>query len=242
MNVLYIVGLVSIILLFIWKKYTSHTKRRNEYIKYLQEQNKKLQTVIQDPSQPIHEMNPENSIQNQDMQAMGMPEFAFILNQLQSKQQPPNTANVEELKEDFVDVNKDDEMSDCELPDFETEETPEKVPLMNERKPPIVLENEGKCSLKPLLESNFADVPEALYDKPSISVSENDPNNEVKAANTDDNRKFLEKDELLEESLEELLQTKQMHCTGIVRTGKNKGSVCGKKANKEGLCKQHLEK
>jgi len=277
MNMIYIVGLISILALFIWKKYTSHTKRRNQYIKYLQEQNQKLQSVIQEEPDASQSMpsstnnlsssesiipdaaqaSGENYIPIQEEEVLGSglptsgrvmgipPELAFMLNQFpgQMNQAEPQV-NIEEVKEDFVDMNdviedSDDDIElvdDCVESEFETKEDPEKIPLDNAK--PEDCKDEGKCCLKPLLEDNFADVPEELYDVPSIRVSENDDSG-IKASNTDDNRKYLSKDEELEEALDDLIQTKQMHCSAVLSTGKNKGSMCGKKTKRDGLCKVH---
>jgi hypothetical protein len=273
MNMMYIIGLVSILILFVWKKYTSHKKRRNQYIKYLQEQNQKLQAVIQEEPSPSQSMpdetnkfsssNVDNPILNEKeiqidiqnpAQMMGLPqELAFMIN-MQNQNQGQvnqNEANVEDITEDFIDIREAQEeeededvevVSDCEIPEFETERDPEKVPL--DQLSPLTKETcelNGKCSIQPLIEENFADIPIELYDKPSISVSQNDDSG-IKASNTDDNRKYLEKDEILEESLDALIQTKQMHCTAILKSGSNKGGMCGKSAKRDGLCKMHHSK
>lgn len=261
MEAMYIIGLVSILFLFIWKKYTTHTKRRNEYIKYLQEQNQKLQSVIQEEeprstpsmpdltdgypndminveSEPIQEDVVE--INESSTKTMEIPpEISFMLHQFPGQTNETLT-KIEEIDDDFVDMNDEESDDNCEEPYFETDEDPEKVPLDN-----LVYENDndendddGKCCLKPLLEENFVDVPDALYDKPSTTVSENDDSG-IKAANSDDNRKYLDKDEELEESLDALIQTKQMHCTAILTSGKNKGNMCKKNAKMDGLCKIH---
>jgi len=284
MSLIYIVGLAGILFLFLWKKYTSHTKRRYQYIKYLEEQNRKLESLIQEP-QPIQSMSvptdsyskSENTSENQtdshpDMseeieietvvKAEFPPDIAMMLKGLTGSlnESIKGGAEVEDVTEEFVDVRDIQDESDveivddtkqensedrsitdyiCEVPEFETEEDPEKVPLSSlNPKTNDECKDNGKCEIKPILEENFADVPEELFDRPSITVSQNDDSG-VKAANTDDNRMYLERDEYLEESLDDLIQTKQMHCTAILKSGDNKGKICGKKSKRNGLCKVH---
>lgn len=280
MNNLYIIGLACVLFLFLWKKYTLYTKRRNEYIKILQEQNKKLEEAIQQGNSPhpinsmphstngLSQSSPIETVQVESVQ-VDLPsipgitsEIAAILKGFSHQRPQEESANVEEVteeesKENFVDsvardaswkdINDvsdddieivDDTAQDCVEPEFETPEDPEKVPLPENFPDREESEPTGRCQVQPLLEENFADVPEELYDRPSTRVSENDDSGVV-ASNTDDNRMYLDKDEELEETLDELIQTKQMHCTAILSSGKNKGSACGKKAKKNGLCKVH---
>lgn len=275
MNILYIIGLLSILVLFMWKKYTSRTRRRNEYIQYLQQQNQKLQSLIQEQPEPSQSMpNPTNSFSsamnepndtnksliedpmeenldsmNIPSRVMGIPpEIAFMLHQVQSNNS--SNSNVEEVTEDFVDIRDAQEEENveivedepmCQNTEMETMEDPEKVPLKQLN--PLEKDNcedNGRCLLQPVLEQNFADVPEELYDRPSTRVSENDESG-IKAANGEDNRMYLEKDEQLEESLDDLIQTKQMHCYAVLKSGDNKGKQCGKKAKRDGLCKVHFK-
>lgn len=283
MNILYVIGIASIILLFIWKKYTSYIKRRNEYIKYLQIQNQKLQSNIQNNVKENIPIDEKDESQKEDTNLFGLPqELMILLNNMKpsiSKSlNEKNNCNIEEVEEKKVEkehfdpvlpdgvvksVKLNDTTVECEEKSveeevsnkknsenkdkvYETEKDPEKKPLDYTTESEMRCDNPnlvGKCCISPILQENFADVSEKLFDIPSTSVSENDPNSNIKASNTDDNRKFLTEEEKLEDDLEvdslPLTQSKQMHCSAILNSGNRKGEMCGKLSNKNGLCKIH---
>jgi hypothetical protein len=253
MKPLYILGLVGILVLFMWKKYISYTKQRNQYIQYLQAQVMKLQQVTQ------HSAGITSSIETAELvDKLGVSindECETELNCEINLYDDTPLVDVIKVEEAGNRVIVDDEDEDCKGKNvrFETEEDPEKIPLC-EHEPILVddchtSEDVGKCCPDPLLGFNFVDVPETLFDQASTAVADNDPNTDIKAHNTDDNRAYVPKgvdsdcssdsgsddeDEPVDEP-----QTKQMHCTAILSSGKRKGMMCQRKTKKDSRCKLH---
>jgi hypothetical protein len=312
MNTLYVAALVGILLLFLWKKYVTHTKRQKQYIQYLQTQIQKLESSIQDQSYPEESYQDENQYPSNNiafahvnpLAGLSAQEVVIMGSQLYPEQQAPvQVQEVEEVDEEEpsplvvernnnegelemlsrqeveeenrtendqvneiqeVDVTQDAKRhllneylrstGVCNEEGLETEDDPEKVPLMEaDRKPNSEKtdinevkecndEVKGRCCVQPIIEENFADVPETLFDRGTISVAEDDPTWGVQASNAVDDRKFLEKQDLSEElqgDVVVLTQTKQMHCTKILKSGKRKGEMCGRKTVKDGMCHIH---
>ena len=258
MNSLYIFGLAGILILFMWKKYISYTKQRNQYIQYLQAQVYKLtqQTSEQKPSSPTapQQQNYNATIHINDNCA---PELDCELNIYDVE----DINNLSDGAGDVIKVEEvgnrvvvDDEDLECPNIDFETPENPEKIPLCSNEKETDVEENcltieeVGKCCPDPLLSFNYTDVPDTLFDKASISVSENDTNTDVKAHNADDNRVYVPKgvdtdcsdddDDDDNTSVDEP-QVKQMHCTAMLSSGKRKGMMCQRKTHLDDRCRIH---
>ena len=237
-NYLYLLGLAGVLTLFLWKKYSSYTKKRNQYIQFLQAQVLKLNSA-NEVSMDTVPVAVADAIQVAEVQ--GVPVVAEVT----------------------VTPNE---------PVYETEEDPEKVPLCD-----LVAEDRveatntlsdcevSRCQPEPLLEFNFVDVPETLYDRATIEVADNDDDNcDVVAHNTvgtqhhlikrsndsdsdnecgsdsDSDSDEVDTGDVIEDEIV-VCQTKQMHCTSALRSGKRKGQLCGRKTDGDvsGSCKLH---
>lgn len=239
MNPLYFIALAGILALFLWRKYVSYTKKRNQYIQYLQTQVATLSQQQQENSNTTEENNDDD-----DVNSIVLPNISATVVTLNEpavpEKAPEDTTKIVEVEDHVMETRR-----------YETPDDPEKVPLCDMLDTKLAChetEEVGKCCVEPILEQNFADVPENLFDRGGVSVGENDPDCDVVAHNTSDDTYELPKDDsddcdsdsAIEEDEIDLTPTKQMHCTRILTTGKRKGSACGRKAHQDGLCKLHI--
>jgi hypothetical protein len=225
-NYLYLLGLAGVLTLFLWKKYSSYTKKRNQYIQFLQAQ--------------VLKLNANNEVGHVSME--GVP--AAVADAIQ-------VADVAE-----VTVAPKEQV-------YETEDDPENVPLCD-----LVAEDRveatntlsdcevSRCQPEPILEFNFVDVPETLYDRATVEVADNDCDGDVVAHNTvgtqhhliknsnnsdsDSDSDEVDTGDVIEDEIV-ICQTKQMHCSATLRSGKRKGQLCGRKTDGDasGSCRIH---
>ena len=159
--------IVAILGFVLYKRYQSYQSRRDQYIQYLQSHLHHLQLTLDDERKKQIEKITKSDVGSRAGGTSGLngedilngKDVDITYNGIQDNTTPEE----DEMVEQTIQSGSGDGVSQNQS-DYEERCTP--------------------CVPKPLFNMNVADVPETLFDAPSISVSQNDPNSSVVASNS----------------------------------------------------------